>query len=161
MGHWIYQGDLFTDPQDYCGFVYEIKNTGNNKTYIGKKLFTAGKSRQVKKKRKKYRVESDWRTYWGSSTALQDDVARLGEDQFTRTILYLGKTKAALTYIETWAIFYTHALIDPNSYNAWVSCRIRREHLKSTDLPEYFFFVRHQHLRSTGITDLMPLDNPV
>ena len=58
---WIYNGQLVEDTGDYVGFVYMIENLVNGKAYIGKKLFHFTKTRQVKGKKKKYKVESDWK----------------------------------------------------------------------------------------------------
>jgi hypothetical protein len=131
---WTYRGEPFTDPGAHWGFVYRITCLTNGKQYIGRKIFSTSKSRQVKKKRKKYRVESDWKTYWSSSQDVQDEVARLGEAQFTREILRLCDSKSSLAYWETYYIFHYHALIHPNWYNQWVSCRIRRSNLRATDI---------------------------
>jgi hypothetical protein len=131
---WTYQGQPFTDPGEYWGFVYKITCLPTGRKYLGRKVFTMGKSRQVKGKRKKYRAPSDWKTYWSSSSEVQADVERLGEDQFTREILHLCTTKSSIAYWETFLIFFHHALLDPDYYNQWVSCKIRKENLKSANL---------------------------
>ena len=91
--NWTYQGKEITEiPDEYEGFVYLITNLTNNQKYIGKKLAkfknTKPPLKGKKNKRRGYK-ESDWRTYWGSSDRLNADVASLGEDKFTREILYL------------------------------------------------------------------------
>ena len=95
---WTYQGQLVeTLPEDCIGFVYEITNLLSGKRYIGKKLAKFSKTtyKTVKlkngtKKRKKIRnkIDSDWQTYYGSNDQLNKDVAALGQDNFTREILY-------------------------------------------------------------------------
>lgn len=115
--------------QDYVGFVYCITHLKTGKKYIGKKLFTKAKTKQVKGKKKKSRVSSDWMTYWGSNTELQEDVKRLGENEFVREILYLCKKKAEMTYYETYEIFVRHALLSENYYNGWIMARVRKDHL--------------------------------
>ena len=71
------------DIGDHWGFVYLITHITSGKKYIGKKFFTKSKTRQVKGKKKKSRVASDWQTYWGSNLPLQEDVKRNGEEQYT------------------------------------------------------------------------------
>lgn len=133
---WIYKGRPFTDPGDSWGFVYLITHLPTDRKYVGKKFFTKSKTRQVKGKKKRSRVESDWQTYFGSSTRVQEDLERDGESAFTREILHLCTSKAECSYFESLEIFSRHALISPQYYNDWVSCRIRKAHLKSLLLSE-------------------------
>ena len=117
------------DIQDNVGFVYVITHNKTGKKYIGKKLFSKAKTKQVKGKKKKTRVASDWQNYWGSNIELQEDVKKLGESEFTREILYLCKKKAEMTYYETYEIFVRHALLSENYYNGWIMARVRKDHL--------------------------------
>ena len=143
--NWTYQGNSFDlnileDPHEFIGFIYCITNQLDGRKYIGKK--TLYSTRRVMrtitlksgvKKRKKVTqiVESDWKDYWSSSAELQGDVERLGKENFSREILILCKTKAELSYMETKTIFSYDCLLDPSRwYNAFVSCRINRSHLK-------------------------------
>lgn len=86
----------------------------------------------LKKKKKVYqKFESDWKTYWSSSLAVQNDVKTYGEAVFKREILRLCRTKAELSYYETKYQLEQDVLIFPELwYNAFVSCRINRDHLK-------------------------------
>lgn len=129
---WTYNGRLFTDPGPYCGFVYLITHQPTGKRYVGRKLFTKSKTRQVKGKKKRSRVSSEWETYWGSSSLLQADLITFGHQYFTRTILHLCMSKSECGYFETMEIFARHALIRPDYYNDWVSCRIRKAHVMKT-----------------------------
>lgn len=128
---WLYQNREFTedDIQDNIGFVYLIENLSNNRKYIGKKLFTKAKTKQVNGKKKKIRVSSDWLKYWGSNDDLKAEVKQLGESNYTRTILYLCKSKGVLNYWETWEIFNRHALLSETYYNYWVTCKIHKSHV--------------------------------
>ena len=120
-----------TDAEGYFGFVYLITHNITGRKYIGKKFFTKSKTKQVKGKRKKTRVKSDWEDYYGSNKELQDEIANNGKEQYTREILHLCKTRSACSYYETYEIFCRHALLNDSYYNSWVSCRIRKDHLKT------------------------------
>jgi hypothetical protein len=113
----------------YFGFVYLITHIKTGQKYVGKKFFTKSKTKQVKGKKKKIRVASDWETYWGSNTKLQEDVKLNGEEEYTREVLHLCKNRSECSYWETYEIFNRHALMSESYYNEWVSCRIRKAHL--------------------------------
>ena len=117
------------DIGDAFGFVYIITHHKTGQKYIGKKFFTKAKTKQVKGKKKRSRVKSDWQEYWGSNKRLQEDVKKNGPSEYTREILHLCKTRSECSYWETWEIFSRHALMHESYYNEWVSCRIRKDHL--------------------------------
>ena len=133
---WLYHNTIEQfkeeDIQDHYGFVYLITHIKTGRKYIGKKFFTKSKTKQVKGKKKKTRVKSDWEDYYGSNKELQDEIANNGKEQYTREILHLCKTRSECSYYETYEIFCRHALLNDGYYNAWVSCRIRKDHLKNT-----------------------------
>jgi hypothetical protein len=128
---WTYKGQLFTEDliENNFGFVYLIKNLTNQRQYIGKKFFTKSGRKQTNGKIKKIRKSSDWQTYWSSSEELKADVKSLGEENFTREILYLCKTKSECSYRETREIFMRDALLTETYYNSWVSCKIHKAHV--------------------------------
>jgi hypothetical protein len=130
---WYYHNTTETfkeeDVADNLGFVYLITHISTGRKYIGKKFFTKAKTKQVKGKKKKIRVASDWETYWSSSEELKAEVKLNGEDQYTREILHLCKTRSACSYWETWEIFTRHALLSENYYNSWVTCKIHKSHV--------------------------------
>ena len=128
---WIYNNKEFTEEDigDSFGFVYLITNNINGREYVGKKFFTRAGTKQIKGKKKKVRLSSGWVNYWSSSKELQDDVKKLGEENFTRTILYLCKTRSECSYKETKEIFTRDALLSENFYNSWVSCKIHKAHV--------------------------------
>ncbi len=107
--------------EDYYGFVYKITNTENNKFYIGKKIFQNTRKLPPLKGQKRKRTvikESNWKTYWGSSKFLLEDVKTLGEDKFEKTILRLCKTKKQATYWEVhYQIKYEILNKPDNTYN--------------------------------------------
>ena len=117
------------DIKDNFGFVYLITHNPTGRKYIGKKFFTKAATRQVKGKRKKIRKSSDWEKYWGSNKKLQEEVKLNGEDNYTREILHLCKTRSECSYWETFEIFNRHALMSDAYYNEWVSCKIRKDHV--------------------------------
>jgi hypothetical protein len=123
--------DEFTEEHigEAFGFVYMITHLKTGRKYIGKKFFTKSKTKQVKGKKKRSRVSSDWMSYWGSNKKLQEEVKENGKDQYVREILHLCKTRSECSYWETWEIFIRHALMHDSYYNEWVSCRIRKDHL--------------------------------
>lgn len=135
MNNWLYSidgwkanlSDEFTTNS--FGFIYKITNLETNKFYIGKKVFIHNKKKKLTKKElaeqsgpgrkptsKVVQVESDWRTYWGSSKELLADVKSLGEDKFEKLILTICSNKKSLTYYE---LFYQvhYNVLQVDSYN--------------------------------------------
>jgi hypothetical protein len=129
---WIYEGCEFLEvPDDIIGFVYKISNIQTGREYIGKKLFTFAKRKQVKGRKKRIRVESDWRTYFGSNKELLHDVTTYGEASFRREILHLCTTKGQCSYYEAKLQFLHGVLEHPEKfYNDWIMCKVHRKHLK-------------------------------
>ena len=137
--HWHNLAEEFTEEDigDHFGFVYLITHVRTGRKYIGKKFFSKAGYKQVKGKRKKIRKNSDWMDYWGSNKELQEEVKLNGEDQYHREILHLCKTRSECSYWETWEIFVRHALLNDGYYNAWVSCKIRKDHLIKVNTDTY------------------------
>jgi hypothetical protein len=133
MGMWIYQNKEFTEDQieKNIGYVYLITNKISGRKYIGKKLFWFSKTRTVKGKKKKEKVLSDWQSYWSSSEELQNHVKELGEENFTREILYLCSNKGTMSYLEAREQFARGVLEKPSEwYNGIIQCKIHRTHVK-------------------------------
>ena len=125
---WTYKGKEISEiPDEYEGFVYLITNLTNNQKYIGKKLAkfktTKPPLKGRKNKRRGYK-ESDWKTYWGSSDRLNADVSSLGEDKFTREILYLCKGRGEMSYIEAREQFDRRVLETDEYYNGIINVRV-------------------------------------
>lgn len=132
---WYYESAPIDESilESYVGFVYCIVNLDSNKRYIGKKLLKFKKTKQVKGKKKKFLVDSDWRTYWGSNKALLEDVANLGEGSFKRVILRLCTSKGECNYIEARYQFEMCVLESDMYYNDWIMLKVHRSHLKKVD----------------------------
>lgn len=131
MSEWLYNGQTFNSElaDGYYGFIYIITNKVDGKKYIGRKYLTKAGTKQVNGKKKKIRKESDWQTYWSSSDLLKEQVKQLGEENFTREILYLCKTRSECNYMETREIFIRNCLLSDEYINAWCSCKIHKAHV--------------------------------
>jgi hypothetical protein len=129
---WMYNGTIFDKPDATdVGFVYLITCIPTGRKYIGKKLFWSTKTKQIKGKKKKIKVESDWKKYWSSSAELKADVAKLGENNFRRTILYLCKSKGEANYLEAREQFAQGVLEYPSLwYNGWIIVKVSGSHIK-------------------------------
>lgn len=119
---------LISIPENAIGFVYLITNTQNDKKYIGKKIFHFTKTIQKNLKKKKIKVESDWKTYNGSNENLLNDI-KLNNPELKKEILEICYSKSSLSYIEAYQQFMTNCLIDPTYYNNWISVKVTRKHL--------------------------------
>ena len=130
---WIYNGESFTsaDIGDYFGFVYNITNLTNERQYIGRKYFWS--FRTPKGKKRKVKLESDWKNYYGSCPELKEDIIRIGKDNFTRTIISLHKTKGKTNFEETRQLFINGVLTEsldngvPRYYNSNILSRYFRK----------------------------------
>jgi Putative endonuclease segE, GIY-YIG domain len=129
---WIYNGEPFDSDQigTNYGFVYKITNLTDGRMYIGKKMFYSSKTRQVNKKKKRTKVESDWQSYYGSNSELNKDVEVQGKDKFRREILHLCLSKGDCSYFEAKEQFFVDVLKSPHYYNQWIQCKIHGKHLK-------------------------------
>ena len=137
---WLYENtQIKTLPEDCVGFVYVITNNTTGRKYIGKKLakfskttYKTVKLKNGNKKKKKIRgkIESDWQTYYGSNKQLNQDIAELGSDNFTREILFYCRSKAECSYIEAREQFSRRVLESDAWYNGQIACRIHGTHIK-------------------------------
>jgi hypothetical protein len=128
---WLYKDSpLLEVPETAYGYVYLITNTITGRKYIGKKLFWFRKTKQVKGKKKRIKVESDWRDYWSSSEEVKKDVETLGVDNFIREILYICPNKGSCNYLEAREQMDRRVLETDDYYNGQIQCRVHRTHIK-------------------------------
>ena len=130
---WVYNSKPITNlndfPKDTFGFIYIVKNTDTNKSYIGKKVLYHNKKVKLGKKEvaeltgvgrkpttKIVTKESDWETYYGSNKEIMQLIKDGKQDLFTRTIIKLASNKKLLTYYETQALFTYKVLEQPESF---------------------------------------------
>ena len=138
---WLYKiTEIQELPKDCVGFVYLITNNLTGRKYIGKKLakfskttYKTVKLKNGNKKRKKIRskIDSDWQLYYGSNDELNQDIAELGSDNFTREILFYCNSKAICSYIEAREQFNHRVLESNDYYNGQIVCRIHGSHIKN------------------------------
>lgn len=127
---WIYKGEPLEEaPEKAYGFVYVITNRTSGKKYIGRKYFTKAGYKTVKGKRKKIRVDSDWRDYYGSSPALARAIEEEGKENFTREIVRICYNRSECSYYESKMILETDAILTEAYYNEWISCKIASVHV--------------------------------
>ena len=138
---WLFENtQIDVLPEDCVGFVYLITNNITGRKYIGKKLAKFSKTtyRVVKqkngiKKRKKIKskIESDWQLYYGSNDQLNEDIKKLGNENFTREILYYCRSKAECSYVEAREQFIRKVLETDDYYNGQISVRVHGSHIKN------------------------------
>lgn len=134
---WLYDNKEFTIedfPEGVMGFVYMITNLVTSKKYIGKKiLFNTIKRKPLKgKKRNRIsKVESDWKSYYGSNEILKEE-ASLNPENFKREILHFCRNKTEMSYLETEEHFKRKVLLSDDYYNGWITCKITRRGLANS-----------------------------
>jgi len=106
------------NPTSHLGFIYMIKNMANHRFYIGKKLFWFKKGNKL--------VESDWKTYYGSSKDLTADIEKYGKKNFRRCMIFCFDTKWDLMYQELLYQLKHDVMNDPLAYNGIINVRLRK-----------------------------------
>lgn len=87
------------------GFIYMTKNNINGKLYIGQHTRTMNPKD----------INDSW--YLGSGDALHMAIAKYGEENFTREIIYECESKSELDYMEKVFINYYNAVKNEDFYN--------------------------------------------
>ena len=138
---WLFENKIIEAlPEDCVGFVYLITNNLTGRKYIGKKLakfskttYKTVKLKNGNKKRKKIKskIDSDWQLYYGSNIELNEDITKLGNENFTREILYYCRSKAECSYIEAREQFRHRVLESDDYYNGHIQVRVHGSHIKN------------------------------
>ncbi len=133
---WYYEQKEFTDtPDNFAGFVYLITDLSNQRKYVGKKLFHRSKilpKNSKRARRSRQTVDSDWRTYCGSSKAVSELVEEFGLDRFKREIIRLCVTKGEMSYYETKEQIEREVLFSDEYYNEFIGCKIHARHVRKS-----------------------------
>lgn len=125
-GHWILNENVIINENTF-GFLYEITNKTNNKKYIGKKQCFMRLKRKPLKGKKRNRissVESTWREYTSSSNDLNEDIKKLGKENFEFKILKTCNSKWELAYEEIKEQIIQNVLLRDDYYNGIINVRI-------------------------------------
>lgn len=129
---WLWNGQPIEQiPDQYEAFVYLFTNKITGKQYIGFKTVVSSKIRTVKGKRKRIKVESNWKTYYSSSQDVLRDVAKYGKGNFIREIIMMTSTKSVGKYYEAWYQFNRNVLTSDHQryYNGIVNLRVNHNTL--------------------------------
>lgn len=136
---WMWNGSpIDSIPSQYEAFVYLFTNKVTGKQYIGFKTAVSNKTKIVKGKRKRVKVESDWRTYYSSSQEVLHDVGLYGKGNFIREIIMMTSTKSVGKYYEAWYQFNRNVLTNDHDryYNGIINLRLNHSVLKKWPLVE-------------------------
>lgn len=127
---WIYDGSpVYEFPDDAYAFVYILTHKASGRSYIGKKTLWSARTKTVKGKKKRYKVESDWKKYYSSSEEIKKMVSE-GEE-FSREILHLCVSKGQANYLEAREQMDRRVLENPDKYmNGIINCRVHWSHVK-------------------------------
>lgn len=128
LGHWITSEGV--EMVENCfGFIYEITNIKENKFYIGKKQCLSKVKRKPLKGKTRCRrstKESDWKIYTSSSEKLNEDINRLGKENFIFKILRFCQSKWEMAYFEIKEQINRDVLFKEEYYNGIINVRIGR-----------------------------------
>ena len=135
---WYYKDRVYEPTEDelkqWVGFVYVITDKSNDKMYVGKKTFWSKKTLpplKGKTRKRRSTVESDWKSYYGSSDLVKQLLVEQGEQNFHRQILYFCRSKGEMGYLEAKEQFDRNVLLDDRYYNGIINCRVHRSHVQS------------------------------
>jgi hypothetical protein len=111
---WTFDGEEFDSENigNSYGFVYII-TTPKGQKYVGRKYFWS--VRKVKGKTRRQRSESDWKSYYGSSEVLKEEIKQSDKPLFKREIISLHSTKGRVNYEEVREQF-AHEVLERDDY---------------------------------------------
>jgi hypothetical protein len=124
LGHWVCNIQI---PADFYGFIYCITNNISKRQYIGKKQCLIKRKKPLRKNKKKREIvtkQSDWKTYTGSCSDLNDDIAVHGKDNFSFVIIKFCNSKWELGYFEIEEQINRQVLLKKEYYNGIINCRL-------------------------------------
>jgi hypothetical protein len=122
-GHW--KTNLTEISETAIGFVYKITDKSNNKFYIGCKQLYSIQTRpplKGKKRKRKVKKDSDWRTYCSSSGVIQESIQD-NEAGYDFEILSVHDSKSSLKIEEARLII--NDIYNTECYNEVVNLRCR------------------------------------
>lgn len=131
---WLFNGVSIKEiPKGHESFVYLFTNKINKKQYIGFKTTVSPSHKTINGKKKRIKIESDWKTYWSSSSEVLKDVEKYGKGNFIREIIAFTVNKAVGKYYEAYYQFIRGVLTDNKDhyYNGIINLRINQNGLKS------------------------------
>ena len=125
---WLFNDTPFTsnDIGKFVGFVYVVE-CPDGKRYLGRKYFWS--IRKVKGKTRRQRFESDWKSYYGSSEQIKQEVKEKGKENFKRIIISLHTTQGDVNYQEVRLQFQ----LDVLESDEWINDNINGKWFKKKD----------------------------
>lgn len=130
---WTFKGEVFNSSKigKAHGMIYLIEEISTGRVYIGQKMLWTKKTKTVNKKKKKIKVESDWKTYYSSSAYINKKVEEEGTADFKRSVLLLCISDGQLNYMEMKIQMDLRVLERPELYiNGYIGGRITNSHIK-------------------------------
>tara|TARA_R110002126_G_C10384441_1_gene494488 strand:+ start:291 stop:1109 length:819 start_codon:yes stop_codon:yes gene_type:complete len=88
------------------GFIYITTNNISGRRYIGKKYYVYSNGKV-----------SNWKSYFGSSKTLKEDIEHFGVENFSREIIDEAETKEELALLEKHYIDEANAVFNEGYYN--------------------------------------------
>jgi hypothetical protein len=117
-------------PKTSIGFIYKITQISTGKIYIGRKILFKTVTRTKLGKKRKEKVDSDWRTYWSSSPKIKAWIETDGIADFTKEILLFVSSKGMLAYGEELAMYLLGVLESDKFLNDNIRSKIYRTWVK-------------------------------
>lgn len=139
-GHWQYPIEI--NCEEWFGFLYRIVENDTGREYIGKKQFKSYTKKKVKGRtnRKLIVKESNWKTYTGSSKALNSRIQEIGMSNYSFFIEALYNTRGSLFYAEV---------------EIQIKENVLREYLEDGSTPKYY------NRQIAGIKFIPPMESEI